>query len=519
MPLPFDNSKIDITNPSHLAQLISEIESDENISRKKEAWISYQCLEGNQLEYVEERLQELYPKTWPKFRKSDISLVKKVDKKIAKAYKSSPMRKLQAEKETKELNRIYDSFKFDRALKDFDRYYNQHKYAAFWLNYVNPKEDEIEGKYVLRSLQPFEYDVVLHEVTYEPIIFSFSYPDVDVTDYAGSSDGIDQAIADSMSDVGQSSKRFSFWDNANFVRVRSTIRKDEETKAYKRDIQILEVKPHGLDRLPFGFLSREQAPAYPIGANLHKQSIEFNVAFSDLKTAAAHQGHGQLVIKHPEGQKMAEAHMGMHTAINLPQSNKPDTKPTEAQYISASPDLGGQLDVLKFDLVNVLDEHGIKAKGAIEGGVEQFSSGLDRLFSEADTQDIIEDNQNLYAATIEQELYGVLKSYENAMNKPTFKSEELEIYFEKPKVMISDKETLENIKLREELGLILPHEKHQIINPNLSEEEAKRRVEEIAKLQKERLKEMMAEEGEDEESPEDEKEDAKEDESEDITEE
>lgn len=495
MPLPFDNSKIDITNPSHLAQLISEIESDENIRRKKEAWISYQCLEGNQLEYVEARLQELYPKTWAKFRKSDISLVKKVDKKIAKAYKSSPTRKLKNDKESNELNRIYDAFKFDRSLKDFDRYYNQHKYAAFWLNYINPMENELEGKYVLRALQPFEYDVVLHEVTYAPLIFSFSYPDVDVTNQAGHSDGVDQSIADSMSDIGQENKRYSFWDKNNFVRVRSKIRKNEETKTYTRDVTILESKPHKVGRLPFGFLSREQAPAYPIGSNLHKQSVEFNVALSDLKTAAAHQGHGQLVIKHPEGQKILDAHMGMHTAITLPQSSKPDVKPTEADYISASPDLAGQLEVLKFDLVNILDEHGIKAKQAIDGGVDNFSSGLDRLFSEADTQDIIEDNQNLYAATTEQELYEVLKSYESAMNKPTFTTESLEIYFEKPKVMISDKETLENIKLREELGLILPHEKHQIINPNLSEKEAKKRVEEIEKIKKENMDKMLGEAG------------------------
>lgn len=512
MPLPFENSLLDITNADHLSSLISEIESDENISRKKEAWISYQCLEGNQLEYVEERLQELYPKSWHKFRKSDISLVKKVDKKIAKAYKASPIRKLPKDKESKELNRIYDAFKFDRSLKEFDRYFNQHKYALAWLNYVNPMVDETEGKYILRALQPFEYDLVLDEVTYLPLVVSFSYPDVDVTDYAGKSDGIDQTIADSMSDIGQKSKRFSFWDKTNFVKVRSTIRKDEELKVYKRDVQIISIKKHGLSRLPFSFLSKEQAPAYPIASNLHKQSIEFNVGFSDLKTAAAHQGHGQLVIKHPEGQKMLEAHMGMHTALTLPQSTKPDAKPTEASYISASPDLAGQLDVLKFDVTNILDEHGIKAKGAIEGGADDFSSGLDRLFSEADTQDLIETNQGLYAATLEQELYLILKNYEEAMNKPTFSGEELEIYFEKPKVMISDKETLENIKLREELGLILEHEKHQIINPNLGEAEAKKRVELIKAQQKARMSELMPEEGEDEEledeeSPEDEKED------------
>lgn len=510
MPLPIDNSQIDITNISHIEMLIAEIESDENIERKKKAWESYQCLEGNQLKYVEERLKELYPKTWHKFRKSDISLVKKVINKVNKAYKSSPIRKLDSETETKELMNIYETSKFDRSFYEFDKYYNQHKYAALWLTYVNPEEGELKGKYYLRALQPFEYDLVLHEVTYKPIIFSFSFPDSDVTRYDGNSDGIDQSIADSMGDIGQKAKRFSFWDKTNFVKVRAEWVKITDGDAFKRKITVLEIKPHNLDRLPIAFESMEQAPAYPIASNLHKQSIEFNVAFSDLKTAAAHQGHGQLVIKRPEGQKIDNAHMGMHTALELPQSSKPDAKPTEADYISASPDLAGQLEVLKFDLVHILDEHGIRGKSNLEGGVDKFASGLDRLFSEADTQDIIESNQNLYASTIEQEIYLILKAYEDAMNTGVFKSDELTIYFDKPKVMISDKETLENIKLREELGLILPHEKHQIINPNLSEEEAKKRVEEINKIKKQQMKEFQNEMGqviEDENSNEDQIED------------
>jgi len=489
--LPVDNSKIDITNVDHLAALISEIESDENVERKKQAWISYQCLEGNQLEYVEERLEALYPKTWHKFRKSDISLVKKVDKKVAKAYKTAPVRSLKTNKETEELAKIYDGFKFDRSLKDFDRYFNQHKYALAWLNYINPVGEELKGKYVLRAMQPFEYDLVLHEVTYEPVVVSFSYPDSDITNQAGGSDGIEQSIANSMSDLGQKTKRYSFWDSKTFVSVRSKIYPDQETKTLKREITFLEIKSTNLTRLPFAFLSKEQAPAYPIPSNLHKQSIEFNVSFSDLKTASAHQGHGQLVIKRPEGQKLADAHMGMHTALDLPQSNKPDAKPTEASYISAAPDLSGQLEVLKFDLTNILDEHGIKAKSAIDGGLDKFSSGIDRLFSEADTQDAIEANQNLYASSIEQEIYLILKDYETALNTNIFSSPDLEIYFEKPKVMISDKETLDNIKLREELDLLLPWEKHQIINPNLSEKEAKRRAEEIEAIKQERMDKLM----------------------------
>ena len=182
--------------------------------------------------------------------------------------------------------------------------------------------------------------------------------------------------------------------------------------------------------------------------------------------------------------------MGMHTSINLPQSKKPDSPPTDAKYINASPDLSGQLEVLRFDLVQILDDEGIKAKGVVNGNVEQFASGFDRLLSEADVQDKVEENQSTYIETIEKNIYLVLKEYERVMNQNSFNDDgdnNLEVFFEKPKVLISDKETLQNIELREKLGLILPYEKHLLINPNLTEDQAKEREEEIQKIKREQL--------------------------------
>ncbi|GAG07779.1 unnamed protein product, partial [marine sediment metagenome] len=233
-----------------------------------------------------------------------------------------------------------------------------------------------------------------------------------------------------------------------------------------------------IGRLPIAFLSRDMSVDYPVPSNIWKQSVDWNVGLSDLKTASSAQGHGQLVTKHPEGQKInKKLHMGMHTAIDLPQSKKEGIPPTTAEYINASPDLNGQLDVLKFDAVQILNEHGIQAKGGVEGGVEKFASGFDRLLSMADVQEIVEDNQDLYAQNIEDEIFQIIKATQDELNKDKFTSDKLQVTFEKPKVLISDKETLENIRVRDELGLLLAHEKHMLMNPNLNEDQAKKREE------------------------------------------
>lgn len=284
------------------------------------------------------------------------------------------------------------------------------------------------------------------------------------------------------------------WSKDVFVKIRVTKAKGNGNVAEKNmSLDYMKIKSNPLGRLPIAYVQKDNAVDYPIASNLADQSIEWNVSFSDLKTASSTQGHGQLVISHPEGQEMQQIHMGMHTAISLPQSNKPDRKPTTAEYISAAPNLSGQLDVLKFDITNILDDQGIRAKGTIDGGADKFSSGFDRLVSEADVQDLIEENQGTYSNELEPELFNVIKAYEEAMNQTTFSAtDEIEVHFEKPKVLISDAETLANIKTRDELGLMLPHEKHMIMNPNLTEEQAKVREAEIQKFKEEAIKKMQA---------------------------
>jgi hypothetical protein len=506
--MALDARQIDLENISHIKELVLDIESEQNKRRKRNAWKLNQTLEGNQAEYTRQVLAETYPKTHTKFRLGDINIPLKVDNKISRAYKQSPLRSCTSENETKALESIYNEFKFQRAFKEADSVFNLHKYVCLWLTWQNPdpKLNIIDGSYVLHALKPYEYDLVRDQVTGEPVVFIQSHAQAEVTQLAGRSDGIEQTISESQSDTSAQTRIYYFWDK-DFYGVYEVKR---ATTATEEDftVRIIDIKPNLLECLPITYLQADSSVDYPVDANIAEQSIDWNVAFSDLKTAAATQGHGQLILTHPEGQKLKDVHMGMHTAISLPQSAKPDAAPTDAKYISANPDLGGQLEVLKFDIVNILDDHGIKAKGAIEGGTDKFSSGFDRLLSEADVQDEIEDNQSLYSITLEQGNFKVLKATEKAMNQKTFsENSELEVTFEKPKVLISDKETLDNIEKREELGLILPWEKHIIMNPNLTEEQAKKREEEIVKHKEEKLKkqmELMEGEGNDDDQDEDE---------------
>jgi hypothetical protein len=504
--------EIDLFSSDHIKRIVEEIESEQNRRRKRNAWVLNQCLEGNQREYVVKRLAQLYPDTYSKFSVGDINISKKIDLKLSKAYKNPPIRKCYTDKQTEELNDIYSKYHFDRAFKEADSIFNLHKYVALWLTWQNPDVAKgiEEGHYILHALKPYEYDLIRDQVTGEPIVFIQSHADTEITRLAGRSDGIEQTISESQSDRAAQTRIYYLWNAKQYVEV--VVKKafgHGNTDKEQINVNYIDRKPNLLGRLPISYLQADSSVDYPVSSNLAEQSTDWNIGLSNLKTSSSAQGHGQLVITHPEGQKYKSVHMGMHTAITLPQSKKPDAPPTDAKYISANPDLQGQLDVLKFDLMNILDDYGIKAKSALTGGVEQFSSGFDRLLSEADVQDEIEDNQSLYSKTLEQGTFKIAAAYEEAMSNFIFRGvDELEVTFEKPKVLISDKETLENLDKREQLGLLLPHEKHLIINPNLTEEQAKEREEEIRAYKEEMLKKMQAtfEESDEEDDNEDDEE-------------
>ena len=473
MAIKLDAHEIDLTRREHIYSLIEEIESSQNVKRKKDAFISFESGEGRQKDHVKDRLEILYPDTHSKFRVGNVEVVKKIVRKKSKAYKISPIRKLDNDMQSEALEEIYNDFKFSRAFKEADRIYNLHKYTCMWLSYTNPSEksEALKGTYSLQALAPYEYDLVRDDKGV-PVIFCLSYSGTEVTKGL---DGIEQVITEDQRDTSAETKRYSFWSKDHFVKV-VTKGKAGSGRPF---IQTFEAKPNQIGRLPIGFLSQDTAADYPIPSALADKAIDWNTEFSDLKTSASAQGHGQLIISAPETMKLRQLHMGMHTAIDLPQSKKADDKPTTAEYISASPDLMGQLSVLKFSLVQILDDEGITAKSAIEGGVDQVASGFDRLLKEADVQDVIEDNQELYADCLEPEVYLTLKAFEDALNTTTFSSDTLSTTFPKPKILISDSETLANIEKRDEIGASLSYEKHMILDPNLTKEKAIEREAEI----------------------------------------
>lgn len=462
---------MDIRDYKVAIRLINEIESEQFENRRIEEYKAYKVSEGGQRPYILERLQLLFPKSYATMRVSDISVSNKVLSKISKAYKDSPKRVYGDQSE--DLDNILGDANFDRVMSEFDRDYNRQRYALLWVN-------QIDGMPSFHSLKGFESFVKKNQKSGKIEVVILNYPDTKITANTFSdSDYKEQLLQDTQDDTSAESKVYAMWTSQFHAVWKMT--ENVTTMGSRRSIEMIEIEGNpnnvnDLGMLPFVYISKNSSPDLPFLNQLTEQSITYNVLNSDLLTACALQGYGQLVVTLHEDQSMDTLHSGMTTAIHLPIVQGADSQ-SDAKYINPNPDLSGMMSTIQDYGREILDEHGISTQSSGNGN-SAFSSGLERLIANADVSDKIKQNQIIYAQ-VEEKVIDILTAYGFLRES----EEPYSVIYEKPKVMISDAETLSNIEKRLNLGLITKIEALQIIDPNLSDEAAADKIEEI-KLEK-----------------------------------
>jgi hypothetical protein len=459
-------------NEQDCQNLLSEIELKENQERKRACYDSFQIYEGNLRYYVQEKMKEMYPETYGMFQISDYSCLKKIVDKKSKSYKENPIRKLDTPEETKLYQDLVKKFGLNKGMKKFDQYFNQHKYCLMAVFYEREKElsGKVEEKWKFIALAPYEFDIVLDEMgNLETVILS--YPDEQVVS-GPITDRIDTTIAGAVQDANIGVKTYAIWTKTQHIIYQSSKKSDGSLKFSKiiNESNLNDINPYGV--VPFVYVPEDYSADYPVNSPLAYQTTELNSEMSTYYTSGSLQ-IGTLVLKYPSSQAIEAVSNGLFTGMKLPQSENPDAPETTAEFIAPSPNMSGHREAIITHMQAILDEQGINSNQIIQPN-EKFSSGFDRLLASADIQDIISDNQqNVYHA-VEMKIYNIIKAiYKNFIKKEIYKSEEISIYYTKPRIMISDTEKLANIEKMDQLGLVAPWEKFMLMDPNLSEEDAK----------------------------------------------
>ena len=475
--------RIDLNNKQFVQSLITEIKTGERLDRQRAHLTAYQVYRGAVKRKVQDRLAKTRPKSYKKMTVSDVSISKVVNNKKAQAYKNVPIRSVSGDAEkSSAYQNLMNEMQGHRFWKEFDEIFNLQLEALMWLRF-----DPMRGRYFMTALAPYEYSLVRDKDNGIVEVVILHYPGANTVAGTGQGDGKSDILAESQDDGAWDGDTYALWTKDQHVVVRA---RKEDRESFGADTEVKvnidfvpipsnpnNVNPLGV--LPFAYLSKDNSVDNPYFNPITEQTITWNEMNSITMTASMIQGTGQYVLKYPESMQgnMDNISMGMHIAVELPQKEAPGLPSTDAQFISPNPDLQGMLNVQAEYLSKVLKEQGIFSSQGVGGDSETFSSALERAVANADVQSLIESNQMLYQS-VEKDVFEIFKAWDRLMNRlnnvPRVTSDEdtLKVVYQKPKVLISDTDILNNIEKKMRLGLMSRAHALQAIDPNLSEEEA-----------------------------------------------
>lgn len=469
---------LDITDVSVVKQIINDINTPQNIERKKYISDSHRILDGSLEHFVQDRINCLFKETGKFFRISDTSVTKKVINTKAQAYKNPPIRKLTSESEDDFYKQVSEDGGLNKAMWMFDRTFNLDYQSCLWVDLV----DQDSNKFIFRNLDQSKFDRVFNSKTGETDVFIISTPH-DVIRETIHGDSYLSLIQDEPEDADEL-EFYAMWTKENHVVAGVRIRNGRVQKIQLMPISGNEDMINPIGVIPAVFLQRGDEFSVPERNPLPNNDVEINACKSVMLTGCDIQSLGKLVIKYPESQSFPKTVLDSpFSYLGLPQIQ--DQPSTDAEYINPNSSIDKFQEVINDYERSMLEENEINAQAV---GNASFTSGMDRALAMKSVTDCIEKNQMLYAK-VENDVYSIVKAFMTSMNSNELKSDNLRVIYRKDKPLMTDKEVLENIKMKLEMGIIESWEKHIIVDPNLTEAEARERE---AKIQAEKALNMNA---------------------------
>jgi hypothetical protein len=394
-------------------------------------------------------------------RASGVSFARKIIDKKAMVYKS-PVQRMHPQQE--QLDIVTDLLNVDNAMKKANKYVELFKNT---LIHVFPWLDKANDKYRLdlRVLSPDAYDVIedLHnpEVA-RVVIYSYS---------AGK-------------DVyGKEMINYVWWSNSLHFTT------DKEGKI------IAALSPEDLrnpiNMLPFVDLSDGKDNGYWCigGDDIINCDILLNISITDLNYIIKYQSMGIFYLAGAGVPK--EVKVGPSSMIVL--DKRPDDPDVQIGFASSNPQIDAVLSAIEQYLNYVLSTNSLET-GAISGKItaNNASSGLQEIIKKSEILDDILDQQEIYRDG-EPTLFKIIFKFINLYNDKGQLDDEFKAIgkiddttkvvtkFLPPTVIQTEKDKLDIIQQRKDMGLDTMLDSIKKDNPELSDEEAKIRLGQILK--------------------------------------
>jgi hypothetical protein len=393
-------------------QVLKDINSEENYSRKRDAQRRFDVYRNRQDRYILERLQnEFSVRTVQEMRTVlSINLSERIIDELSSIYKNDPVREFAdaSDAELEQIHNLYDEACINSMMKMSNRYYNLFDDLDIL---VLP----MDGKVKVKPLTKMGYDIIpQYDNPEKPFALVMSAFDLskhatyrneqnitdDRQDYYNQ-DFVNQKTADD-DDRQAKLQRYIWWtDEVHFTT-------DGTGKI------VSEVVENPIGRLPMVNIALEKDNQYFVrrGASITDFAIEFATILSDLANTVKLQSYAQAVItseKAPDNLKV-----GANNVIWLKQ-DPASTKDPRFEFVSPSPDINASLEYMESVLRLFLSSRSIDPKsvsGKLTG--QQYSSGIERLLAMVSAFEASKDDMDLFRKA-EGEIFGLLRDWSNIM--------------------------------------------------------------------------------------------------------
>jgi hypothetical protein len=441
---------INLLNPRNRIQVLEEINTNDNKKRKNISLAEFEVYQDDLMKYVKRYLRGLYSeKTIEEMPViATVNLAKRAVNQEASIYKTPPKRTFVNVTPEQELvlNKVYKDLAIDVKLLKSNRYFKLQGQ-----NHIQILP--FQGKLMARVLLNHHLDVVpmLENPEIAEAYIVNGYDKSNQLNIDAESDGVNQAIGD-QDDYKGTLQRFAVWSDVfNFIMDgRGNIVSGEAVE-----------NPLGLK--PFVEVSPDKDFEYWVrrGQAVTDFTIQYNGALTDLGHVVRMQGFAQAYLKGPENLIPENLQIGPNMIVRLvvDPNNPVDT---EFGFANPNSDIQGSIAFIEMLLSNFLTSRGLDPK-LVSGKGESvsYASGIERLLAMFEKFDASRSDLSTYEQ-VEKQIFKIVVRYLNVMAgsvlnynvSPISEDADVIVEFQKPEMVQSESDKLDNIAKKKELGLI-----------------------------------------------------------------
>ena len=491
-------------------QIIDEIKNGENQERKREAYKRYLCYKDQTKKFVVEQLQKQFDSSTVEemaYCISNISIARKIIDKLARVYNYGVEREVEgSDADAANILKLEKELNFNTSIRAANKFLKLQKNLAFYIKPCPVIQNDGSEKYTIKlePMNPYLYDVVedyydrtkplcyiLSDFDYCPSYYAvgdaanagrtatFGFP---VTQTNSNKE--DEKIADDPADAKL--LKFIWWTDKYHFTTDGT---GEITSDYI---------DNPIEEMPFeNFAIEQDGQFWAIGGDdLIDGSILLNSVMTNNQHVATTQGFGQFWMSGknlPTGVKIGPTKM-------IRMEYQQDEPVPAIGFESANPQIAEMRDLVETYVALLLTTNNLSTSAVSSSlnGSTATPSGIAMVIDKAESMEDVNDQRqifidkepciwrkiNKWLKVYGDELIDSLKGLE--LSDDFWKKFSLD--FTDAPVISSEKEKLENLKLRKDLGIDSMIDLIKMDNPQLDDGQAEKK---LADVLEEKMKHQM----------------------------